>query len=584
LVTQANTVIVPVKTGTTGGFELEGINGANGQVKWTQTSDYVLPPHNWVPSYSPTLAPGNKLYFAGAGGTIYYITNPDANGASTSGHLAFYGLSNYTANPTSFNSSVFINTPITADSAGNIHFGFMTTGLAPLALQSGIARIAADGTGTWIAASVASADSGIKKVVHNSAPALSNDGQSLYVAVNNGNGTGNANYGYLLRLNSTTLQTVACVRLKDPEIPANDAYLPDDGSASPTVGPDGDVYFGVLEHNGQYASKGWLLHFSADLSQTKTPGAFGWDDTASIVDRSLVPSYTGSSSYLLFTKYNNYAGAGLDGVNKIAILDPNATQVDSRTNTTVMKEVLTIAGQTPDPEFIAQHPNAVREWCINSAVIDPFTKSVLANSEDGKLYRWDLTTNTFTQVITLTPGIGEAYTPTIIGKDGTVYAINNATLFAVGLRPSSFTGAHLDFGTASSPVASGYTQVTQSTNYGAAQGYGWQSGAIVGLDRGTGTDLTRDLNYTSIGTFAVDVPNGSYSVTLTTGDMGAAQHDQMGIFLEGTQVDTVSTAAGQIVTRTYTVTVADGQLNLQMKDLGGSDPNITIEGLDVVPV
>ena len=141
-------------------------------------------------------------------------------------------------------------------------------------------------------------------------------------------------------------------RLKDAEIPGNDAYLADDGSASPMVVPDGDVYFGVLEHNGQYASKGWLLHFTADLSTTNPPGAFGWDDTASIVDRSLVPSYTGTSSYLLMTKYNNYADFGLDGVNKIAILDPNATQVDSRTSTTVMKEVLTIAGVTPDPDVI----------------------------------------------------------------------------------------------------------------------------------------------------------------------------------------------------------------------------------------
>src|SRR4029079_9870989 len=110
------------------------------------------------------------------------------------------------------------------------------------------------------------------------------------------------------------------VRLKDAEIPASDARLTDNGSASPTVGPDGDVYFGVLENNGQYASKGWLLHFSADLAQTKTPGAFGWDDTASVVDASLVPSYTGASSYLLMTKYNNYAYFGLDGINKLAIL------------------------------------------------------------------------------------------------------------------------------------------------------------------------------------------------------------------------------------------------------------------------
>ena len=85
-------------------------------------------------------------------------------------------------------------------------------------------------------------------------------------------------------------------------------------------------------------------------------------------------------------------------------------------------------GVTPDSGC----PGGVREWCINTAAIDPFTKSVMANSEDGNLYRWDLTTNTFTQVVKLSTGIGEAYTPTVIGADGTVYAINNATLFAVG--------------------------------------------------------------------------------------------------------------------------------------------------------
>ena len=50
--------------------------------------------------------------------------------------------------------------------------------------------------------------------------------------------------------------------------------------------------------------------------------------------------------------------------------------------------------------------------------------------------------NTFTQVVTLTAGLGEAYTPTIIGADGTVYAINNATMFAVGR--SATTALHHD--------------------------------------------------------------------------------------------------------------------------------------------
>ncbi len=89
-------------------------------------------------------------------------------------------------------------------------------------------------------------------------------------------------------------------------------------------------------------------------------------------------------------------------------------------------------------------------------MVDPATKSVLANSEDGKLYRWDLTTNTFTQVVTLTAGVGEAYTPTWIGPDGKVYAINNATLFAVGAgsgqsAPSSILQATQPTGTGPGP-------------------------------------------------------------------------------------------------------------------------------------
>jgi hypothetical protein len=97
-----------------------------------------------------------------------------------------------------------------------------------------------------------------------------------------------------------------------------------------------------------------------------------------------------------------------------------------------MNEVITIAGPTPDSEYTNSLPNAVREWCINSAAVDPFTKSVLANNEDGKMYRWDLTSNTLSETNVLTTGIGEAYTPTLVGVDGIVYAINNAILFAIG--------------------------------------------------------------------------------------------------------------------------------------------------------
>ncbi|MGE5522776.1 MAG: hypothetical protein ACM3SS_03605, partial [Rhodospirillaceae bacterium] len=170
-------------------------------------------------------------------------------------------------------------------------------------------------------------------------------------------------------------------------------------------------------------------HYDAPLSKVRLPGSFGWDNTPSIVPAAIVPSYAGPSTYLIVTNYNNYVRAGSgDGRSKLAILDPNASQSDVISGTPVMKEVLTIEGVTPDPNY----PAATVEWATNVAAVDPATKSVLVGSEDGWLYRWDLTTNTLSQKIRLTSGLPEAYTPTAIGADGTVYTIQNGVLFAVG--------------------------------------------------------------------------------------------------------------------------------------------------------
>jgi len=235
--------------------------------------------------------------------------------------------------------------------------------------------------------------------------------------------------GYLLALDSTTLAVKSRVLLLDPGS-GTMARVSDDSTASPAVGPDGDVYFGVLESTfAAHNARGWLLHFDATLATQSTPGGFGWDSTPSIVPAAMVPSYAGTSSYLLMTKYNNYRGVGSgNGVNQLAVIDPHATQVDPISGRTIMKEILAIAGPTLEPGSAI----AVKEWCINTAAVDPLRKSVLVNSEDGYLYRWDLSTNQLTQRIQLTSGIGESYTPTAIGADGAVYAVNNAVLFSIG--------------------------------------------------------------------------------------------------------------------------------------------------------
>ena len=111
----------------------------------------------------------------------------------------------------------------------------------------------------------------------------------------------------------------------------------------------------------------------------------------------MVPSYHGTSTYLLMAKYNNYDHTGTgDGQNKVAILDPNnETETDPITGVTVMNPVLSILGPTPDPD----NPGGVREWCINAAAVDPATDSVLRQQRGRHTLSLEPLTNTFTQKI-----------------------------------------------------------------------------------------------------------------------------------------------------------------------------------------
>ena len=77
----------------------------------------------------------------------------------------------------------------------------------------------------WV--SLTKGDNGIAGV-----PADSNDGQALYVAVNNTDGTAITGSGYLLKLDSTTLATISKVFLTDPTGRQVETTLPFYNSAS----------------------------------------------------------------------------------------------------------------------------------------------------------------------------------------------------------------------------------------------------------------------------------------------------------------------------------------------------------------
>src|SRR6266704_5567081 len=80
LITSSNTVVVPVKTAS--GFQINVFNGGNGVAKYSLATHYFLPSYTWIPVYQPVLTGGSagaRLYYPGAGGTVYFIDDPDSS-------------------------------------------------------------------------------------------------------------------------------------------------------------------------------------------------------------------------------------------------------------------------------------------------------------------------------------------------------------------------------------------------------------------------------------------------------------------------------------------------------------------------
>ena len=431
MITAANTVLVPTHISAKAGFRVIAYSGTSGARRWSLATDYRPPAFTigrkataFGLPLPAALTPAKTLVVAGAGGTILLRRNANlATGAVR--REAFYGLAQWKAHRSAYDRAVRITTPLTAGPDGSVYFGFTVAGATPKHLSSGIARIDARGHATWITArAAAGGNRTITTVALNCAPALSPSGTTVYITV-----VGPAS-GILTGLNATTLKPRFHVLLKDP-VSGRPALISTSSSASPTVGPDGDVYFGVLENPfPSHDDRGWLLHYNSTLSRTKIPGSFGWDNTVSVLPARDVPRYHGSSPYLLVSKYNNYLiGPHGNGHNEVAVLDPRVSQKDPYANTRTMKAVQTILSPVHEPKTPA---GARYEWCINSAVVDTADDSVIVNSEDGIVYRWALRDNTLAEKLRLNNPRPEAYTPTIIGPDGTVYAINNATLYAIG--------------------------------------------------------------------------------------------------------------------------------------------------------
>ncbi|HZD93278.1 MAG TPA: hypothetical protein VE133_03430 [Candidatus Sulfotelmatobacter sp.] len=211
------------------------------------------------------------------------------------------------------------------------------------------------------------------------------------------------------------------------------ARVLDDSSSTPTVAPDGSIFYGA--YTAYNYVQGHLMHFSAN-GDFLNAFNFGWDTTVSI--------YPHGTTYSVVTKNNHYAtgsycgdpnwcpeartNAALLGPESyfVSQLDPNLNLEWSFQNTNTQS-----CTRNPDGTISCQttNPNGF-EWCVNAAVVDA-NGMVFANSEDGNLYAIGqggvLQQNIFQQL-----AIGAAYTPASLDNKGRIYSQNDGHLFVVG--------------------------------------------------------------------------------------------------------------------------------------------------------
>jgi len=121
--------------------------------------------------------------------------------------------------------------------------------------------------------------------------------------------------------------------------------------------------------------------------------------------------------------------------------------------------------------------------------------------------------------------------------------------------------------------------------YTQSLGYGWQStNGLAWRTRSSSSDpLWKDLAVTELPspqTFLIDLPNGSYSVTLFLGDPDFINNQGVTVSAEGvTQFTLTNTSQGQRLVKTFPVAISDGQLTLQFGPATGGA--LAIAGLEI---
>jgi len=131
-------------------------------------------------------------------------------------------------------------------------------------------------------------------------------------------------------------------------------------------------------------------------------------------------------------------------------------------------------------------------------------------------------------------------------------------------------------------TAPGYISVG-NIDYVDSVGYGYlEKKNFTTRDRGLSGDLYRDHHEATEMTFAVNLLKGRYYVVLRLGDQRFTK-DNIDIYAEDKLIrDNISTPGGEVKVEAFKVVVSDGQLNLRLKNDGGTSMTGAWNSLDIL--
>jgi lysophospholipase L1-like esterase len=218
---------------------------------------------------------------------------------------------------------------------------------------------------------------------------------------------------------------------------------------------------------------------------------------------------------------------------------------------------------------------AAHAQIVTADVSDP-TNPNISYDEDPYLYAPEIPDyplvvypDSGTGAVTNTTNQYTSEQPQVITSTPDTYSLTKATVYYTPptepagpvLQSQTPITQKFDFGPG--PVATGYTQVLETTAYDPAVGYGWGDiTKVSSRDRGGDDPLARDFCIPNGTPFYVDLANGTYDVTVLTGD--AIAKSSMAVRADGAlEFYGLSAPVGAARSDTFRFKVTRGRLRLE---------------------